>query len=204
MGRSAATTGLAVGVAHHLGWANLVTADDRHRVVDRRRVELIEPGLPAAPIHHEGGTHELHRSGDELDDAALGELVARVRASAEHMTEAALDALAQDLTAPVTHLCLRAWRDDLPTDMAALRRPPHESRADSVMYLEVLAAAADRRGWQVHTFDAKTVEAAAAQALGPSADLEAVLAAPRTELGPPWSKEHRMALAATIVVNAGG
>ena len=127
-----------------------------------------------------------------------------VRASAERMTEAALDALAQDLTAPIAHLCLRAWRDDLPTDMAALRRPPHESRADSVMYLEVLAAAADRRGWQVHTVDAKTVEAAAAQALGPSADLEAVLAAPRTELGPPWSKEHRMALAATIVVTAGG
>ena len=28
--------------------------------------------------------------------------------------------------------------------------------------------------------------------------------APRTALGPPWSKEHRMALAATIVVTAGG
>ncbi len=199
MGRRAAMGGLAIGVAHHLGWANLVTADDRHRVLDRRRVDLIEPGLPVAPIHHEGGTHELHRSGEELDDAGLADLVARVRASATRATDDALDALALDLGTPVRHLCVRAWIADLPDDIAVRRRPPYESRADSVMYLEVLTDAASRRGWQVHTFDAKTVEAQAAAALGPSADIDAVLAAPRAELGPPWSKEHRMALAATIV-----
>ena len=74
-----------VGVAHHLGWAVLVTASADHEVVDRRRVELVEPGLPAAPIHHEGGAHELHRTGAPLDDEALAALVARVRASAARL-----------------------------------------------------------------------------------------------------------------------
>ena len=54
---------MRLGIAHHLGWATAVTAAADHRVVDRRRIELIEPGLPPAPVHHEGGAHELHRSG---------------------------------------------------------------------------------------------------------------------------------------------
>ena len=42
-----------VGIAHHLGWAVAVTASAGHVVVDRRRIELIEPGMPAAPVEHE-------------------------------------------------------------------------------------------------------------------------------------------------------
>jgi hypothetical protein len=40
-----------LGIADHLGWAVAVTALARHEVIDRRRIELIEPGLLAAPIH---------------------------------------------------------------------------------------------------------------------------------------------------------
>lgn len=52
---------MRLGIAHHLGWAVAVTAVVDHRVVDRRRIELIEPGMPTAPIHHLGGPHVLHR-----------------------------------------------------------------------------------------------------------------------------------------------
>jgi hypothetical protein len=41
-----------VGIAHHLGRAVAVTASSGHAVVDRRRIELIEPGMPTAPIEH--------------------------------------------------------------------------------------------------------------------------------------------------------
>ena len=44
---------MRVGIADHLGWAVAVTASADHEVVDRRRIELVEPGLPAAPIHYE-------------------------------------------------------------------------------------------------------------------------------------------------------
>jgi hypothetical protein len=65
------------------------------------------------------------------------------------------------------------------------------------MYLEALAAAAGSRGWTVHRFDAKDVEAAAAVVLGDRTD--EVLRGPRATLGPPWAKDHRLALAATVL-----
>ena len=76
---------------------------------------------------------------------------------------------------------------------------PYESRADSVMYLQVLADAARDRGWAVHLYDAKHVEAEAAAVLGERA--KQVLHGPRAALGPPWSKDHRMALAATVLAS---
>lgn len=192
-----------MGIAHHLGWAVAVVADDDHRVVDRRRIELIEPGLPVAPVHHEGGAHEMHRSGPELDDEQLAALVAEVRSSVVRSTVVALDELesvAAEGGGSLISISLRSWSTGLPADIASLRRPPHESRADSVMYLEVLAADAARRGWAVHHYDHARVEAEARSLLGARAD--EVLLGPRTELGPPWAKDHRMALAATVLAGS--
>jgi hypothetical protein len=186
-----------LGIAHHLGWAVAVTASADHEVVDRRRIELIEPGLPNAPIHHEGGPHLLHRQGEPIDDDALAALVAEVRASVVRATSTALDELAVASPDRIVSISLRAWPDDFPEDIAVQRQVPYESRADSVMYRQVLAALARRRGWNVHLFDANDVEADAARLLGARA--EEVLHSPRARLGPPWSKDHRMALAATIV-----
>jgi hypothetical protein len=65
------------------------------------------------------------------------------------------------------------------------------------MYLEILAELARERNWAVLLFDAKNVEAEAVRLLGDRA--HEVLHGPRGALGPPWGKDHRMALAATIV-----
>ena len=188
---------MRLGIAHHYGWAIAVTASPDHDVVDRRRIELIEPGLPAAPIHHEGGSHEMHRTGDQLDDEALSALVAAVRASVRRCTATALHAIAAAVSEPITSISLRSWPTDFPTDLPTLRRVPYESRADSVMYLQVLAELAIERGWSVHLFDAKTIESDAARVVGARA--HEVLLGPRKRLGAPWSKDHRMALAGTIV-----
>jgi len=188
---------MRIGIAHHFGWAVAVAVSTDFQVVDRRRIELIEPGLPAAPIHHEGGPHLLHRSGDPLDDDELEVLVAQVRASVVRTASAALDELGAELPEPITKMAVRAWPAGFPTDIAVQRRVPYESRADSVMYCQVLADLARDRGWEVHTYDAKSVEGQAARILGDRAD--EVLRGPRATLGPPWSKDHRMAMAATIV-----
>jgi hypothetical protein len=185
-----------LGIAHHYGWAVAVTASADHEVVDRRRIELLGPGLPAAPIHHEGGTHPMHASGPVLDDDGLAELVRTVRSAVATTAAASLDELAAALPKPITTICLRAWPDEFPEDIRVLRRPPYESRADSVMYSTVLAELARARGWNVATYEAKTVEAEAVRLLGDRA--EEVLHGPRAKLGPPWSKDHRLALAATI------
>jgi hypothetical protein len=189
---------MRLGVAHHFGWAVAVTASADYRVVDRRRIELIEPGLPAAPIHHQGGPHLLHRSGEPLDDSALAALVAEVRASIVRSGSAALDELGAALPEPIDTISIRAWAADFPEDIAVQRRVPYESRADSVMYCQVLAELAHTRGWVVHHYDSRGVEDQATRFLGERAN--EVLRGPRAALGPPWSKDHRMALAATVVV----
>jgi hypothetical protein len=187
--------GLRLGLADHYGWAITVTASADHEVVDRRRIELIEPGLPAAPIHHVGGPHFLHQSGEPIDDDALAALVVEVRASIHRTASAELDQLVAALPAPITSLSIRDWPADFPLDIAVQRRAPFESRADPIMYRQVLAELARARGWHVHRYR-KDVEREAAGVLG-AADDE-VLQRPRTTLGPPWSKDHRMAFAATI------
>jgi hypothetical protein len=189
---------MRLGVADHLGWAVVVSASPDDGVVDRRRVELIEPGRPAAPIHHVGGPHDLHRQGEPLGDRALFALVAEVRASVVRATSAGLDELAASLPEPIVSMSLRAWPADFPDEIAVQRRVPYESRADAIMYRQVLAQLARNRGWAVHFYNARCVEDEAVRILGERG--HEVLHGPRAALGPPWSKDHRMALAATIVV----
>jgi len=146
--------------------------------------------MPPAPIEHEVRF---------LDDAAAAGLVAAVRASALRATSASVDQLAAALPGPVVSISLRAWPLDFPDDIVLQRCPPYDSRADSVMYCQVLAECAHTRGWQVHLFDVKGVEAQAARLLGERA--RDVLHRPRATLGPPWTKDHRIALASTILAS---
>src|SRR3954468_3265054 len=79
---------MRLGIADHLGWAVAVTASDDHEVVDRRRIELIEPDVPAMPFEHDT---------KGLDDVAAAALIEEVRASVVRATSASLDALAAEV-----------------------------------------------------------------------------------------------------------
>jgi hypothetical protein len=177
-----------LGIADHFGWAVAVTASTDHDVVDRRRVELVEPGVCAAPIHYEG---------KHLDVAGAAALVATVRASVVRATAAALDELVAAVGEPIVSMSLRTWPPDFPYDIAVQLRSPWEARADAVMYRQVLAEAAQARNWDVHLYDAKHIEGQAVSLLGESS--AEFLQRPRATLGTPWTKDHRVALAATIV-----
>jgi hypothetical protein len=180
---------MRLGIADHLGWAVAVTAAADHHVVDRRRIELVEPGMTRAPIHYES-----HR----LGVAATAALVAEVRGSVVRATAAALDEIEAALRVPIMSISLRAWPRDFPDDIAVQRRSPHEARADAIMYRRILSDLGRARSYHVHTYNAKTVEAQAVSILAERA--EEVLNGPRAMLGPPWTRDHRVALAATIVV----
>ena len=159
---------MRLGIADHFGWAVAVTASADHEVVDRRRIELVEPGVSAAPIHYES---------QRLDVAATAALVAKVRASVVRATSAALDEIAAALPAPVVSISLRAWPLDFPDDIAVQRRAPYEARADAIMYRQVLAELAHARDWEVHLYDAKDVVGQAVSMLAERAD--EVLQGPR-------------------------
>jgi hypothetical protein len=70
--------------------------------------------------------------------------------------------------------------------------------ADWVMYRRALASAAEARGRPVYWYDAKRVLGAARQALRVE-NLDAHFLQVRRAIGPPWDKDHKLAMAAAMV-----
>jgi hypothetical protein len=70
------------------------------------------------------------------------------------------------------------------------------------MYRQALASAAEARGWPVRWYDAKKVLGAASRALRVE-NLEAHFLQVRRAVGPPWNKDHKLAMAAAIVTAKG-
>lgn len=161
-----------------------MTVSPGHEVVDRRRIELLGPGPPNAPVHHPD---------QGLGLADVEDLVARVRASAARMTSASLDELAAAPPGPVESVHLRALPAGFSTDIAVLLRAPYEARADAIMYRQV------RRGTRVATalLRCQDDRGRGQRAVGRHAD--EVLRRSRERLGPPWTTDHRTALAATVL-----
>ena len=167
----------------------LVTVARDGTLLDHRRVELVDDDLPGLPHHHEG-------QGLPLDEAVA--LVERVRASAERYAALALDEVTVAVQ-QVLGVALRS-RPPLPPTIAE-RIKDYRARnvADWVMYREALASAAEARGWPVYWYDAKKVLAAAGKALRVR-DFDAHFLRLRSAVGPPWNKDHKLAMAAAIVI----
>lgn len=180
-------SGGVIGVSDHGGWAVLVTAAGDGTLLDRRRVELVDEGLPRIPHHSEGQRLPL--------DQAV-ELVERVRASAERHAALALDAVATAVPR-ILGVALRRCPQLPPTVAERIRDYRAQNVADWVMYRRALAAAAAARSWPVHWFEAKSVWGAARQALGVES-LDAHFLQVRKAVGPPWNQDHRLAMAAAV------
>jgi len=166
-----------IGVSDHGGWAVLVTVAPDGTLLDRRRVELVDEGLPKLPHHHDA-------QGLPLDEAVA--LIERVRVSAERHARLALDAVATAVPR-ILGVALRS-RPQLPAAIAErLTDYRAQNVADWVMYRTALASAAEARGWPVHWYDPKKV--------WDGAHFLHV----RQAVGPPWNKDHKLAMAAAIV-----
>ena len=177
-----------IGVSDHGGWAVLVTVGRDGALLDRRRVELVDEGLPKIPHHS-----ECQRL--PLDEAV--KLVERVRMSAEKNAVLALDAVAM-VVPRILGIALRNCPELPPTIAERIQDYWAQNNADWVMYRKALAGAAQARGWPVHWYDAKKVFAAASEALGIE-DLDAHFLHLRRSIGSPWGKDHKVAMAAAIV-----
>jgi len=190
MGR-AAKAGRIVGAMDHAGSAVLVTVGPGGAFVDRRRVTLVDDGLPSMPHHHEG--QKL-----PLDEAVA--LVGHVRISIERNAKARLEALAAEVPG-IVGIALRAL-PSLPETVAE-RITSYRAMcvADWVMVREALAGAAVALGWSVHAYDAKRVFGDAAKALG-RRTVDDLLDEIGGAIGPPWQKDHKLATAAAIAASA--
>jgi len=184
-----ATNDAIIGVSDHGGWAVLVTAAGDGTLLDRRRVELVDDGLPKIPHHS-----ECQRL--PIDQAVA--LVERVRTSAERHAKLVLDAVATTLPNRIRGIALRQCPPLPPTIAERIQDYHAQNNADWVMYRQTLAAAAEARDWAVHWFEAKKVFTAASEALGTD-NINAHFLQLRKSIGPPWNNDHKLAMAAAIV-----
>lgn len=170
----------------------MVTAASDGTLLDRRRVELVDPNLPKHPYHHEG---------QHLPLAEALDLIERVRASAERHARQSLDELANAVPTPIGAIALRMPPPLPETTAERITNYRAQCVADSVMYRVELAVAAMNRGWIVDWYNHKTVLARA----GTSAlirDIEGFLDQQGAIAGPPWQRDHRFALAAAIAASS--
>src|SRR5258705_14000065 len=93
----ARTQRAAVGVAEHGNSAVLVTVAPGGELLDRRRIDLTDRGLPTHPHHHEGSW-------------AVGRYlnIPGARASAARRARESLEALAAAVPVPIASIAIRA------------------------------------------------------------------------------------------------
>lgn len=191
-----------VGVAENGNSAVLVTVA-AGKLLDRRLIDLTEPGLPTHPHHHQGswamGRYLGTPGARRLSLAEAVALVERVQASAERGARESLELLAAAVPVPIGRIAIRACPALPPTVEERIADNRAQTYADSVMYRQALATAAAARGWAVDWYDRERVFRDAARALG-GKDVDALLRDMGRSIGPPWQAKHKLAAAAALAI----
>jgi hypothetical protein len=190
-----------VSVADHTGWAHLVCVAAHGNVpavIERRRVALIDRGLPTMPYEH--GTTAMR----EVEANAI---IAQVRRSIAIRTSEALRRVVIEL--PPAHravaIAIREPRfDGLPARIAAVRASyPLLCAADGMLYQLAICHAARQLELDVHMCGRGEETSRAAQRLGVTpGEIEDFVSRTGRPAGAPWTQEHRRAYAAGIAVLA--
>ena len=190
----------AVGVAEHGNSAVLVTVEPDGELLDRRRIDLTR-GLPTHPYHHEGSwavgryANSPWAKPTSLADAVA--LVERVHEATAQGAREGLEALAAAVRTPIATIAIRVCPKLPPTIEERIADTRAANVADSVMYREALARAAEARGWSVFWYDRERVFRDAAAAIG-AKNIDAFLSAMGRSIGPPWQSKHKLAAAAAL------
>lgn len=204
MAKKRTLPGAAVGVAEHGNSAELVTVAPNGELLDRRRIDLTQ-GLPTHPYHHEGswavGRYANSSWARPISLPEAIALVERVRAAAANGARESLDSLAATVPVPIASIAIRVCPKLPPTTEERIADSRAANVADSVMYREALATAAQARGWSVIWYDRERVFRDAATVLGKK-DVDAFLIAMGRTIGPPWQARHKLAAAAAIAATS--
>ena len=172
--------------------------------LDRRRIDLTH-GLPTHPYHHEGswavGRYANSPWARTISLPEAVALVESVREAAARGAQAGLETLAATVPVPIARIAIRECGQLPLTTEERILDTRAANVADSIMYRQALAAAAEGRGWSVHWYDRKRVFQDAAFALG-GKDVDALLRAVGQSLGPPWRAEEKLAAAAALAAAA--
>jgi len=194
-------TPCVISAADHAGWAHLICVaapGNVPAVVERRRVTLIDAGLPTMPYHHES----LGLPVNEADA-----LIARVQRSIAACASRALHAVIGDLSSAYAVVALAIRQPpfaDLPETVATVRLSYQlQCAADGMMYQLALCRAARDLGLEVDLCRRGEENARAAARLEVHQDdIASFVTGAGRPAGPPWADEHRRAYAAGIAALA--
>jgi len=190
-----------VSVADHTGWAHLVCVaarDNVPAVIARRRVALIDKGLPTMPYEH--GTTAMNE-----DEASA--VIAQVRRSIAARTSDALRRLVTELAPTHTAIALAIRKppfEALPATVSGVRKSYQlQCAADGMLYQLAICSAARRLELEVKLYRRGEETTRAAEQVGVApVDIEEFVSRIGRPARPPWTQEHRRAYAAGIAVLA--
>lgn len=201
MARNKTQGAATVGVTEHGNSAVLVTVAHGGELLDRRRIDLTDPGVPTHPYHHEGswavGRYLNSSWSRPISLAEAVALVERVHEAAAHGARENLRVVAAAVPVPIAGIAIRLCPELPPTIEERIRDTRAANVADTVMYRQALAAAAEARGWTVHWYDRERVFRDAAAALRRE-EVDTLLQAMGRSAGPPWQARHKLAAAAAL------
>src|SRR5438046_1343791 len=181
-----------VSVAEHAGWAHLVCVAAHGNVpavIARRRVALIDQGLPTMPYEHDTTA---------MREDEANAVIAGVRQSIAARTSDALRRVVIEL-APAHRAVALAIReppfDDLPATVAAVRTSHRLLyAADGMLYQLAICQAARQLNLDVQMCRRGQEAMRAAQQLGvTSAEIEEFVSRTGRPTGPPWAHDHARA-----------
>jgi hypothetical protein len=190
-----------VSVAEHTGWAHLVCVAARGNVpavIARRRVALIDQGLPTLPYEHDTTA---------MREGEANAVIARVRRSIAARTSHVLRRVVIELAPAHTVVALAIREppfDDLPAAVAAVRTSYRLlCAADGMLYQLAICHAARQLGLEVQLCRRGDETARAAQCLNVTpGEVEKFVTGRGRPTGPPWTQEHQRAYAAGIAALA--
>jgi hypothetical protein len=191
----------AVSAAEHTGWAHLLAVAVHQgvpAVIVRRRVALIDPGLPTQPYEHDSRA---------LPEREANALIARVQRSIAARTSLAFERLIAGLAPAHTVVALAIRKPPFPELPATASEVWNSYRllcaADGMLYQQAICRAAQQRGLEIHLCPRGEELTLASQRLDVTADaIEEFVARTGRPPGPPWTEEHRRAFAAGIAALA--
>ena len=190
-----------VTVAEHTGWAHLVCVAAPGRVpavIERRRVTLIDSGLPRQPYEHDS-------VGMKEDQGNA--LIAQVRRSIAARTSDALTRVVTELAPSYAVVALAIRKPpfaDLPKTVTAVWKSYRlQCAADGMLFQLAICRMARQLGLEVHMHSRGEEISRAAEKLGVTLrEVEEFVSGDGRPVGPPWTQEHRRAYAAGIAVLA--
>ena len=189
-----------VGVTEHGNSAVLVTVATDGKILDRRKIDLTTD-LPTHPYHHQGswavGRYKDSPWAKEISLPEAIKLVERVQEASVDGARGGLAALAAAVPVEISGIAIRKCPELPPTIEERIRDNRAQTVADTVMYRQALATAAEARGWAVSWYDRDTVFDDAATNRNCD-DIKAVITEMGRSAGPPWQARHKQAAAAAL------